>query len=128
MIDEPDIVIEYSLDGGTRWHHGMTVAGWVARDKAMLAAQRAAARTFARAEHGHVGAVATRWLSAGDPRGVLNQPAQAADPAARLERIITLLNRYGEAMVGDQWWPGNASAYLPGPEGAELEALLESTP
>ena len=50
------------------------------------------------------------------------QPPDAL--VTRLERVIELLNRYGKAMNGDQWWPGNASAWLSGPDGAELEALL----
>ena len=42
----------------------------------------------------------------------------------RLERTIELLNAYGQAMVGDQWWPGNASVWLTDGRGAELERLL----
>ena len=43
---------------------------------------------------------------------------------ARLLRILELLNAYGQAMVGDQWWPGNASVWLTDGRGAELERLL----
>ena len=39
------------------------------------------------------------------------------------ERIITLLDRYGEAKFGDEWWPGHAEAFI-GDEGIELERLL----
>jgi hypothetical protein len=43
---------------------------------------------------------------------------------AELERLAALLSEYGQAMVGDQWWPGNASVYLAGEPGRELERLL----
>ena len=47
--------------------------------------------------------------------------APSQGPAAR---IIELLNRYGKAKFGDEWWPGNASRYLPEAEAAELNRLL----
>jgi len=43
-------------------------------------------------------------------------------------RTVELLNAYGQAMAGDQWWPGNAGVYLDEQRAAELEALLESQP
>jgi len=40
-------------------------------------------------------------------------------------RTVELLNAYGEAKFGDEWWPGNARAYLTDGRGEELERLLE---
>ena len=31
---------------------------------------------------------------------------------ARLERQVELLNKYGEAKFGDEWWPGNAEPWV----------------
>lgn len=39
-------------------------------------------------------------------------------------RTIDLLCTYGNAKFGDEWWPSNASAWMP--EGKELEQLLAS--
>lgn len=74
MADPVDLVIEYSIDGGTTWHHGKTVPAWVGEDTLAMKLQRAAVRDNARDWHGDVGAVATRVLPEDDPRGALNQP------------------------------------------------------
>ena len=68
----------------------------------------------------------TLYRPEGDKAGTWDIAAPQPPDAlvTRLERVIELLNRYGKAMNGDQWWPGNASAWLSGPDGAELEALL----
>lgn len=75
----PDLVIEYSIDGGAAWQHGKTVPAWVGDDPAMLSIQRAAVRDYARGEHGPVDRVITRVLAEDDPRCVLGQPATVAD-------------------------------------------------
>ena len=41
-----------------------------------------------------------------------------------LERTIELLNAYGNAKFGDEWWPGNARNWI-GEDGRELEHLLD---
>lgn len=43
---------------------------------------------------------------------------------ARLRETIDLLNAYGEAKLGDDWWPGNAGAWIGEEEGRRLEYLL----
>ena len=70
----PNLVIEYSIDGGATWYHGKTVPGWVGRNKQAQSLQRAAVRQLARGDHGDVERVTTRVLAEDDPRGVLNQP------------------------------------------------------
>lgn len=70
MPDGPDLVIEYSIDGGVIWHHGKTVPGRVRHDKRALLAQRAAVREQAHAGHGDE-VIITRVLPEGDPRAVL---------------------------------------------------------
>lgn len=42
----------------------------------------------------------------------------------RTQRIIELLGAYGRAKFGDEWWPGNARAWLGAKKGAELEELV----
>lgn len=75
MIEQSDLVIEYSLDGGAHWHHGKTVPGWVRSDKAAMSGQRAAVRQLARHDHGDVERITTRVLPEHDPRAVVNQLA-----------------------------------------------------
>ncbi|MUM03493.1 hypothetical protein B5P44_01645 [Mycobacterium sp. CBMA 213] len=43
-------------------------------------------------------------------------------PADR--RLIDLLNAYGVARFGDEWWPGNAGPWIGGVQGEELASLL----
>lgn len=45
-----------------------------------------------------------------------------------MSRLIDLLNQYGNAKFGDEWWPGCAEAWLPADDAAELAALLEGGP
>ena len=43
----------------------------------------------------------------------------------KTKRLVELLNEYGHAKFGDEWWPGNAEAWI-GKEKAEtLAALLD---
>lgn len=77
MIEQSDLLIEYSLDGGGTWHHGKTVPGWVRGDLAAMSLQRAAVRQLARHDHGDVERITTRVLPEHDPRAVVNQLAQA---------------------------------------------------
>jgi hypothetical protein len=81
MPDGPDLVIEYSIDGGVIWHHGKTVPGRVRHDKRALLAQRAAVREQAHAGHGDE-VIITRVLPEGDPRAVLKRPGRAAERGA----------------------------------------------
>ena len=57
-----------------------------------------------------------------------NEAPGLARQVRQLVRTVELLNAYGQAMAGDQWWPGNAGVYLDEQRAAELEALLESQP
>jgi hypothetical protein len=50
--------------------------------------------------------------------------SEPAQDAAQLVRTIELLNAYGAAKFGDEWWPGNAQPWLGEDEGTELELLL----
>lgn len=72
MPDIPDLVIEYSINGGVTWHHGKTVPGRVRHDKHALLAQRAAVREQAHIGHGDE-VIITRVLPEGDPRAVVNR-------------------------------------------------------
>jgi hypothetical protein len=42
----------------------------------------------------------------------------------RADRRIALLNAYGQARLGDDWWPSNASAWIGDADGDELAELL----
>ncbi len=44
----------------------------------------------------------------------------------KTDELIDLLNKYGEAKFGDEWWPGNASAWIDKEKAARLEELLEN--
>lgn len=48
------------------------------------------------------------------------------DEIEKLKRTIELLHAYGEARLGDDWWPGNAKPHLGEEKGGELEALLDN--
>jgi hypothetical protein len=52
-------------------------------------------------------------------------PCPATAHVARLRRLVGLLNQYGAAKFGDEWWPGNAAAWLSLDEAAELATLQE---
>ena len=52
-------------------------------------------------------------------------PCPAAADAERSRRLAGLLNQYGTAKFGDEWWPGNAAAWLPADAAAELATLQE---
>lgn len=54
----------------------------------------------------------------GDVAAGKDMPNQSQD------RLVELLHKYGEAKFGDEWWPGNAGAYLSDEEAEELESLL----
>jgi hypothetical protein len=49
-----------------------------------------------------------------------HDPSHSGD----LRRTIELLGAYGEAKFGDEWWPGEPTAWLPADEAAELIGLL----
>jgi hypothetical protein len=76
-------------------------------------------------------------MNTGEPGGPANccQAGRATCPAvaadARLRRLVDLLNQYGTAKFGDEWWPGNAAAWLSPEAAGELatlhEALVEPT-
>lgn len=42
---------------------------------------------------------------------------------AAIERFATLLNEFGQAQYGDEWWPGNASRWMD--DGEALEVYCE---
>ena len=141
MPDGPDLVIEYSIDGGVIWHHGKTVPGRVRHDKRALLAQRAAVREQAHAGHGDE-VIITRVLPEGDPRAVVNWPGRA-DPRAVLNRpsrggraggtitvtrhqLLTALYAAGLATPGTGAgvgvWDRLAAASPPGPPGVPAPA------
>jgi hypothetical protein len=68
-----DQIIEYSIDGGTTWHHGRTVDARFAADKDVMSDQRGHTRAWVRDEHPGVDHVATRVLDADDPRAEVNR-------------------------------------------------------
>jgi hypothetical protein len=39
--------------------------------------------------------------------------------------MLELLNEYGFAKFGDEWWPGNAQPWIGEEKGKELEKLLD---
>jgi hypothetical protein len=39
--------------------------------------------------------------------------------------MITLINEYGDAKFGDEWWPGNANGWIGDEKGNRLSELLE---
>lgn len=41
--------------------------------------------------------------------------------------LCELLDAYGRAKFGDEWWPGNARPWLGEEDGGELERLLEAS-
>jgi hypothetical protein len=41
-------------------------------------------------------------------------------------RTIALLHEYGSAKFGDEWWPGNAEAWIGPEKGRELAVLLDA--
>lgn len=43
---------------------------------------------------------------------------------ARAVRLLELVNRYGHAKFGDEWWPGAADAWLDAQDATELADLL----
>ena len=67
-------IIEYSIDDGATWHHGKTIDARFANDPAMMGQQRGHVRAWVRDDHGNVDHVATRVLSADDPRAEVNRP------------------------------------------------------
>ncbi|MCK2219719.1 hypothetical protein MF672_038880 [Actinomadura sp. ATCC 31491] len=70
------VIIEYSLDGGHVWHHGRTLAGWIAEPAYAdaLRKQRQIVRDSARQEHGDVDRIITRVLREDDERAEVNRP------------------------------------------------------
>jgi hypothetical protein len=44
----------------------------------------------------------------------------------REERVIQLLNEYGAAKFGDEWWPETAGDWIGQAKGLELKILLEN--
>ena len=51
------------------------------------------------------------------------EPDSGSDP---LTRLIKLLQEYGEAKFGNEWWPSNADPWLGPDKGQELAELLEA--
>lgn len=47
-----------------------------------------------------------------------------ANSLTSLLRLSELLRKYGQAKFGDEWWPGNARAWIPQAEAIELGELL----
>ncbi len=47
------------------------------------------------------------------------------DNERKLLRLIELLGKYAEAKFGDEWWPGNAEAWLGPVLNQELTELLD---
>jgi hypothetical protein len=86
MPDIPDLVIEYSIDGGVTWHHGKTVRGRVRHDKRALKAERAAVREQAHAGHDYA-MIITRLRPEGDPRAVLKRPRRTVAERGAAERM-----------------------------------------
>lgn len=43
----------------------------------------------------------------------------------KTERTIELLNEYGNAKFGDDWWPSNAAAWIGTEKARELAGLLD---
>jgi hypothetical protein len=41
-----------------------------------------------------------------------------------LQEMISLLNDYGNAKFGDDWWPGDAYGYLSDKQAARLSELI----
>jgi hypothetical protein len=41
-----------------------------------------------------------------------------------MRELVELLNEYGKARFGDQWWPTNAVGWLGEAKGERLEDLL----
>jgi hypothetical protein len=127
MPDGPDLVIEYSIDGGVTWHHGKTVPGRVRHDKHALLAQRAAVRELAHAGHGDE-VIITRVLSEGDPRAVLNRPSRGGSAGGTItvtrHQLLTALYTAGLATPGADAgvWDRLAAASPPGPPAAPTPA------
>jgi hypothetical protein len=127
MPDGPDLVIEYSIDGGVTWHHGKTVPGRVRYDKHALLAQRAAVREQAHAGHGDE-VIITRVLPEGDPRAVLNRPSRGGSAGGTItvtrHQLLTALYAAGLATPGADAgvWDRLAVASPPGPPAAPAPA------
>ena len=68
--------------------------------------------------------IKTRHPSASRDGELATSLLTLADDFGTIERAFDLLNAYGQAKFGDEWWPGNAQPWLGGEEGAELELLL----
>jgi hypothetical protein len=47
------------------------------------------------------------------------------DTTRKLLRLAELLNSYGEARLGNDWWPGNAGSWIGDDNAHELEDLYE---
>lgn len=60
-----------------------------------------------------------------DITAALAPDRSTSDPRTSAERVIELLNQYGQAKFGDEWWPGNADAWLNQPDADELATLLD---
>jgi hypothetical protein len=43
-------------------------------------------------------------------------------------RMLALLNEYGDARFGDEWWPGNAGAWIGEVKAQELRDLMDAEP
>jgi hypothetical protein len=101
------------------------------RPDATLEALRAALRPVQafRARHGLDFPVTQTRPAAPDTAHARAQPGPGGGHAGsdtRLLRLAELLNRYGTARLGGEWRPGNAAAWLPPDEAAELAALHEA--
>lgn len=46
------------------------------------------------------------------------------DDTGMVEKTVSLLNEYGDARFGDEWWPANARAWLGENEALDLERML----
>lgn len=59
-----------------------------------------------------------------DITAALSRDHAAGSRSRSAERVIALLQQYGSAKFGDEWWPSNANAWIGQAEADELAALL----
>jgi hypothetical protein len=62
-----------------------------------------------------------------DITAALSRDYATSSSTMSVDRVVTLLNQYGAAKFGDEWWPSNADAWIGQAEADELAALLNGT-
>ncbi|TKG62375.1 MULTISPECIES: hypothetical protein [Pseudonocardiaceae] len=60
-----------------------------------------------------------------DITAAIARDCSTSTPRTSAERVIELLNQYGQAKFGDEWWPGNADSWLDQADADELATLLD---